>query len=488
MTNPSRLHRVRAGDTLSSIATLEQVSVNDLAKINGIANINRIKAGQLLRIPQPSVKREARIKPSMPASGARTVAESSTKQVKSFDEWVLEYTNMTSMWLDEVLSKMRLAEANERVQKEESFEFSKSPKQSHYRQKQPKDDGSLTILTIDEVKRELKKTLAQEPHITQFKGVKLTQNEKKQIIAAVSLCEMNELAFASMNSDQEFVGRKNGTRGIETSYSRIVHIGLSYGVIQYTQDSGSLGALLSKMREKNAELFTKVFGDGDAEIANSLITLTTTGRSDLVSESQVPISGQAHWQRIRKTPQGREIATLANSKSGSLLPTSREIRGKRVQPIPPLQGAPAIDIWTGAWKERFLKAGQAADFQEAQIELAVSNYFNRILPRAKANKVRSALSLAFIAACAVRGGPTSKLSRLFYEVASAIGLSLPFTNSDDERKCLNKIADTPIPSGRHTTTISGVTVDIDEIRRAKLLRKDELGFLAEDLYDTDTYI
>ncbi|HEY66601.1 MAG TPA: LysM peptidoglycan-binding domain-containing protein [Caldilineae bacterium] len=44
-------HRVRAGETLSSIAARYGVSMWEIARVNGIANINRIYVGQWLRIP-----------------------------------------------------------------------------------------------------------------------------------------------------------------------------------------------------------------------------------------------------------------------------------------------------------------------------------------------------------------------------------------------------------------------------------------------------
>jgi hypothetical protein len=159
-----------------------------------------------------------------------------------------------------------------------------------------------------------------------------------------------------------------------------------------------------------------------------------------------------------------------------------------VQRLSPKAGAAPIDIWTGVWKTRFIAAGQVLDFQEVQLEAAVQNYFNGILARAKAKKVRSALALAFIAACAIRGGVGSQLEKLFYRVAAAMDLPLPFVSSADERRCFDTIADTPLPAPpAHTTFIHGVKVNRDEIRRARLLRADELGFLAEDLYDLSTY-
>ena len=283
------------------------------------------------------------------------------------------------------------------------------------------------------------------------------------------------------------MGRRFGKRGSEEPYSRILHIGLSYGVIQYTQDSGSLGLVLQKMKEKNPHKFVEIFGGGDKEIAQDLIELATTGRLDLVDNPAVPLSGQEYWSKIRKTEKGKEIKKLSESDKDkdnkADLPVEREIRGKRVQPIPPTKGEAAIDIWTSVWRERFIAAGKVADFQEVQLDMAVNNYMTPILAKAKKNKIRSALALAFVTACSVRWGQGR--ADLIYNVVEELGIGLPLVSSEDERKCIDAIA--------HAKTdekygyIGNLRFDKLEAHRAKLLIKDELGFLAEDLYDVSTY-
>jgi len=479
-------HQVRRGETLSSIATLEAVDIKELAALNGILNVNKIRRGQMLNLPPKKIRRPMDAANDTPTKPQKPAEPQPRKNRTILDDWTFESIDLVPDWLDDLLAKLRNTESDERIQKKADIPVEK-PKRGDYKQTPPKSRGSVTPQTLSQAKQSIKTRLEKEPHVVVFNGVKLTENEKKQIIAAVALCEMNKQGFASMNADQEFVGRKYGNRGIETSYSRIVHIGLSYGVIQYTQDSGSLGALLSKMRARNPARFTEIFGDGDQETADLLVTLTTTGHPDMAANAEVPLSGQAYWNKIKKTATGSDATKLANTPGKSALPVAREIRGKRVQPIPSTPGAAPIDIWTGKWKDRFILAGQCLEFQEVQLELAVSNYFNHILPRAKENKVRSALSLAFLAACAVRGGAESQLTQLFYKVAVAMKIALPFKTSDDERRCLDAIADTPVPKGQHTTSVAGLTTNVDEIRRARLLRNDELGFLHEDLYDISTY-
>jgi hypothetical protein len=161
----------------------------------------------------------------------------------------------------------------------------------------------------------------------------------------------------SLNADQEFVGRKDGKKGIETSYSRIVHIGLSYGVIQFTQDGGALGGVLKKCDEKNHAKFVETFGDNYQE----LLTLTSSG-IDVPGVNYV--SGLDHWHSIAKTKEGSDIQTKA---SPNKLPASMEIRGKRVQPIAVTIGGEKQDLWEGTWKQHFKDAAAVVDFQEAQL-------------------------------------------------------------------------------------------------------------------------
>lgn len=489
MEQKKEIHQVASGETLSSIATLEAVDLDALAKLNGIKNMNFIRKGQVLRLPPERLRDAPKAQPAKPAADASGKKPTVTPVSEQTEEWELFKVKMTTPWLDELLAKLHTEAANEHVQIAGQVPVPVQPTVPTYTPVPPQQSGSLTPQTIAQVKQAFKTKLGIEPHVIQFGGVKMTQNEKKQIVASVALCEMDSNGFSSINEDQEFVGRKYGKHGIETdTYSRIVHVGLSYGMIQFAQDVGALGKVLKKMRERNPSKFFDIFGGGDSGISDSLVTLTTTGRPDLANNAEIPLSGLDYWKTFMTTSEGLQITALANGPNQSNLPVSREIRGKRVQPLAPRAGAAPLDLWKGVWMERFKAAGNVLDFQEAQLEGAVSEYFDKILPRAKVNKVRSAISLGFIAACAIRGGQNSLLSRLFYRMALAIGITLPFTNSEDEKRCFDRIADTPLPpSNVSAVSIAGIMVSRIEIHRAKKLREDELGFLAEDLYDITTY-
>ncbi|QBE65931.1 LysM peptidoglycan-binding domain-containing protein [Pseudoduganella lutea] len=475
-----KTHKIIKGETMASIAKRFSVDIADLASANNITDINKIREGKWLQIPDKKLKQQPETTKVHPIPKEK-VAQADEKPISElWEDTLFRGREIAEKWLTELLARLRAAEADEYIQDTHKVPLTSDKVPPTHTPELPKKPNSESKKKVTDVKKVLKEKLGKEPHVLTFNGVRLTENEKKQILASVATCEMNSDGFGSINSDQEFVGRKNGKKGIETTYSRIVHIGLSYGVIQYTQDSGSLGDLLKCLRAKNPSLFAEIFGAGYPEFSDALIQLTTTGRPDLAQNTQIPLSGQAYWNQIHNTPAGNELKMLANSQSGSHLPTAREIRGKRVQPIAPSIGHPPIDLWKGEWRDRFLSAGKVVDFQEAQLEYGVRNFINPMLSLAKHNNVRSALALAFIAACNIRGGVGSKLSKLTYRVAKELGLALPFVSSEDELACMQAIAEAH-------GSIGAVSVHEDESRRAKRLIDDELGFLAEDLYDISTY-
>lgn len=477
-------HVVQRGETLSSIAARYSVDVHELQAKNGISNPKHLQIGHVLMIPSYRMPRTSTSNAKPKKQNKKPVKITSGNTEKEEDETCFKFSWISFVWLDELLERLRDQEADEHIQKTEKVELTPQESGSKPPPSPAAKKSSKGSKKASEVIQKIKETLNKEPRIVAFSGVRLTENERKQIVAAVACCEMNSDGFGSINSDTEFVGRKFGKKGIETGYSRIVHIGLSYGVIQYTQDSGNIGILLKKLQEKNPSKFVQIFGGGNKAIAESLITLTTNGRPDLQSNSSIPLCGQAYWEEIRETAKGKEIKALSEQdKDGdgkSDLPANREIRGKRVQPIPANVNEAPTDIWTGTWKQRFLDAGNELDFQEAQLDCAVEMFFNPIIALAQKNKVRSALGLAFVTACAVRGGPKSKLATLMYRIAGELGITLPFENSEDEARCVKAVADAEGKIGK-------VKFHKEESKRAKLLLADALGFLAEDLYDPSTY-
>jgi len=315
--------------------------------------------------------------------------------------------------------------------------------------------------------------LKQKAFQATFNGVTLDRNERLKIVAAVALCESGSSSFTSQNKDTEF----SEMTQLQVSYARIVHIGLSYGVIQFTQDCGALGEVLKRMQKKNPSKFAEVFGDNWQQ----LITLTTTG---LDVHGVNYLSGQAYWNTIKDTQRGKHLRDLARQKK---IRPSDEIRGKRVQPIPVVKGGKPVDIWEGEWSKRFTAAGNIPDFQDAELQYAVEGYLNNTLPFCKRNNIRSGLGLTYVTACYVRGPGNMNI---ITHAAKAIGVSVPFVHTDDERKAVHYIG----TRNKNGATIAGKKVQGLDIIRAKDLASDNSGLIlpadglaAEDHYSTATY-
>ena len=152
---------------------------------------------------------------------------------------------------------------------------------------------------------------------------------RKKIVEAVGKFESGSTGnpYKAINADTEY-----SSLTWHSAYQKY-HIGLSYGIVQFTQDGGSLGTLLGMMRSRDKTVFDKTFGG--AKLADELIKVTTaTGPSS------------------KETTTGRSV---------------------RVQPVD------GKDIWLSPWKERFEAAGDHTPFQAAQNELANSEYLDPIL-------------------------------------------------------------------------------------------------------------
>jgi hypothetical protein len=158
----------------------------------------------------------------------------------------------------------------------------------------------------------------------------LTIDVKKRIIERIAKFESGRDGYSAINPDGEYEGRF-GTG--HPAYHRY-HVGLSYGLIQFTQDSGLLGRLLVMMRQRDGQAFSQMFG-GDPNTVQQLIDVTTASGSP-----------------SRKSPNGRSA---------------------RVQPV---GGA---DLWREPWLSRFRQAGQHVPFQAAQNQLAAEAFLDPML-------------------------------------------------------------------------------------------------------------
>jgi len=189
----------------------------------------------------------------------------------------------------------------------------------------------------------------------------LNVQAKIELISRIAPFESGSAGYAAINADGEYEGRfpNHPAKGR-------YHIGLSYGIVQFTQDSRSLGRLLAMMRDRDRAKFRDVFGPDSDELVR---VTNSEGRSS------------AH------TPGGRSA---------------------RVQPVA------GVDIWKEPWVARFKEAarpnlfgtGARQVFNGAQNELASGLYLDPILPFAKWLDLTTDRALAMVFDRAVQMGVT----------------------------------------------------------------------------------
>lgn len=156
----------------------------------------------------------------------------------------------------------------------------------------------------------------------------LTDDAKLNIIEYIVQFESGSARFGAMNLDGEYRGRF----GTDNPYYQKAHVGLSYGMIQFTQDSGNLGRLLTLMYERDSEFFEHVFG--------------------------------AHWN---------ELLQVTNAQG----PGSLNVEGGRSVRVQPVAGH---DLWEDFWVSRFRDAAIHVPFQAAQNQLAAETFLDPVVP------------------------------------------------------------------------------------------------------------
>jgi hypothetical protein len=176
------------------------------------------------------------------------------------------------------------------------------------------DDSAAdeTELAVDEAGLDLRPTA---------EAVPLTIPEKFKLVSVVARSESGggRDGYAAVNADGEF------NDPAHPAYHR-THVGLSWGLVQFTQRSGMLGQVLRACQRRDPETFAGTFGPA----ADELLAVTT-----------------ARSEEERLGPVG-----------GSLL-------------------------WQGDWVARFRAAGQVPAFQAAQNEVAIEGFLDPNLPFAR---------------------------------------------------------------------------------------------------------
>lgn len=184
----------------------------------------------------------------------------------------------------------------------------------------------------------------------------------KTIIEPTVKKESGSDSYWAMNKDGEFRGLFDDHRA-----EGEIHIGLSFGFIQFTQDSGSLGRLLKKSYEKNETKFKNIFGS----TYQQLLYVTN-----------------------KEGPSGLETDSL---------------RGPRVKPVPVIDNKGIkrkVDIWKEPWVSKFKEFGKEPAFQAVQRQLAVEDYLKPILSFLEENDMLSQKEVAAGFSASVHRGPS----------------------------------------------------------------------------------
>jgi hypothetical protein len=274
-----------------------------------------------------------------------------------------------------------------------------------------------------------------------------TAADRDRIFAVVKDAESKESPnpYAAINADGEFRGR------LETDYTKVVHIGLSWGIIQFTQDGGALGLVLKEFRRIAPALFERVFGPNWAE----LLALTEPSGAHVdPAYTAYGHSGLTKWAKTGK-------------------PSSPVIRGSRVRPIPFRPGDPAEDLWTGSWSAAFIEAAGHEECKRAQRTIAYRMYFDPALKLCRKWNIRSDRGIAIALDRTIQQGSAGWM---FKAASLAAGGSATSFAPMSERQFLEHIAGA-YPAG------SKLKKNVQD-RVDNLLKKPGLD---KEPYDPDSY-
>lgn len=169
------------------------------------------------------------------------------------------------------------------------------------------------------------------------------------IIEKIGHYESGSAGYSAVGVDNEF--RAVG----HPAYHRY-HLGLSYGIIMVTQESGALGRLLLMMRHRDTATFDRIFGPS----ADTLLRVTN-----------------ASGPHSKDSPDGRSA---------------------RIQPVD------GKDLWEEPWLTRFTQAGSIPLFQAAQNQYASEHYIDPILRFASWLGLNTDRALALVADRSVQMG------------------------------------------------------------------------------------
>jgi len=164
--------------------------------------------------------------------------------------------------------------------------------------------------------------------------------------------------YDALNLDGEFKGKfKNHVA------TGKIHIGLSAGLIQFTQDGGSLGKLLKLMANTDEAVFKAIVGETWVELLEVTNAKGSSGLQKYRAMSEAEQSNNANFP----------------------------IRGPRVKPVK--LGDKRLDLWEPEWQRVMKALLNHPKFKPCQWELALSLYLDPMRDFLKKNGLTSEKSV-----------------------------------------------------------------------------------------------
>jgi hypothetical protein len=194
-------------------------------------------------------------------------------------------------------------------------------------------------------------------------ATRLGDNDKHRIVNAIAMLESGGRPYSAANLDYEFQGyfdkpdhwnadkskAKPDSLNPAVPYSKYSdhprHVGLSFGLIQFTQE-GPLGRLVRTMQAADSARFAAIFGAHAQDLINGL---SATGTPSLVEEEVFDNTGASMGKK-------------------------KVLRQPSVQPVA------GHEVWEPFWVEKFVASAKEGIFQTCQRSLAVSDYLDAFLP------------------------------------------------------------------------------------------------------------
>lgn len=223
-----------------------------------------------------------------------------------------------------------------------------------------REDGTEESLPVGAAAR----PLGNEP--TTPASAELTIPDKIAILRVVARSESGDAGYSATYEDGEFNDPQHPFHGR-------IHVGLSWGLLLFTQRGGALGKVLRLAKEREA----------------ALRTTDTTGGELPADQHFDRLFGDA-WQELLEITDPDHAASPEDM--------LRPVAGAR--------------LWEAPWPARFVAAGAVPYVQAAQNQVAVEDYFDAIVPVARGLGIDTARGLAMLVDRVVHMGVGGGLSFL----------------------------------------------------------------------------